>query len=1173
MRTTLAATDTQRSERAAAANAANAAENEPVTVEDADAGRHERGAGVTATTTTTQPQFRQHLPDGLRLQLQRRQRQSASPSAELSGAAAAPSNSVGASSASTVLVPWTANPSTAPSIPQPSPTLPAILHGAIALPTTPPSLAMSASAFVPSLQLLFVSGGFLDPALVPQQNSNSQLQTPAANAGAANAANASASAAAGQSAAQSTLITNSTAPCQNQLLIYSIQMRIWFRPVMRMPVGLCGHTLTYSNNALWFIGGATSIYLRGPGTDSSLLYKDVSFNGEVISYNFASDDFSRTTPNLPINSYNHVTETDGEGNFFVLGGQTSTLNPISKMTKLMIASDGSLATGMSIDLKQYAVQRTMASSATIISNFYHKIMFVYGGYTVGSTQTSANILPLLQNNWVYAFDMTLGTTASTYITYFQPFDPNFQKFTTDLTKMVAPVNTTILSNATLSTSTSSGFATSVATLTSNASSTETVPTTTTATDTSHPIPPAPTSFQSNSSTSTVLGPCIVNPANCLDFGFASANAGSLVYFYGGGLGNASSTNAFWVLNASVDGMWFWTDLTEMSHADHTMLPAWVGPGAVAVTASELDLVLPYQGAGDLTGGLIRYHLNNMTFDWDRAIMPNISEYYTTIQPPPSSPAILASTTPVAVIIAVTTVVILGALISVFVVRERKRRRRRAPVPIVHPPFNPTELSGGSSSSSVPYPEGRRASIFKTAAATNTSKKMTLYNQNRRRSSTPSVDAAIASAVSSNRTLHGTPPAAIPLTTFSQQPIIMPPPASQQGTPQSQQSDLPRNRLIASWRVLTGAQPISPPPSGSTPPLPDPALLSPAAGGRIPSGGSSSVHSSRSDHQAGGSGGGSSGGGGRASTLFRAPDRTVSSAAGEGPGTGEDAGVDLPSYDAAVGGVHGRRDAAGEGSSSGSLARVIERAGGTGVVEEPAVGEVEDGEAVLQQAVAVGPHSPVGKDEIELRLGDVITLSADFNVNPHSQFVHGLNLNSGRTGLFPRHCIVLASGSTLASQLPPSTDISWWREQAIRFNSVLTNPANGVVAPPGIEKAAGVAALDELVGNTAAARTAQPTATVGTPGVQSPTMSVQGFAGSLAAPLMPPVQRPSAAGNGALQPGAAIAAPAAAAAPVGLGTGSVGVRRGFAAPARLASNRQQPMQDASARSEVAAGQAV
>ncbi|KAJ3081518.1 hypothetical protein HK100_009862 [Physocladia obscura] len=106
---------------------------------------------------------------------------------------------------------------------------------------------------------------------------------------------------------------------------------------------------------------------------------------------------------------------------------------------------------------------------------------------------------------------------------------------------------------------------------------------------------------------------------------------------------------------------------------------------------------------------------------------------------------------------------------------------------------------------------------------------------------------------------------------------------------------------------------------------------------------------------------------------------------------------------------------------------------------------------LPQVQVTHAHSPVGKDEIELRVGDIITLTPstpDYEYNPNASFVRGLNENSGRTGLFPRHCVVPVTttsvrgggGGVSSPTAVAGADLAWWREQAVRFESVLRNPA-------------------------------------------------------------------------------------------------------------------------------------
>ncbi|KAI8831630.1 hypothetical protein BJ741DRAFT_315682 [Chytriomyces cf. hyalinus JEL632] len=119
-------------------------------------------------------------------------------------------------------------------------TVPQFVRSATPVPGTPSTLGMSASVFDPISRLLFVTGGFLDPSL---ESAISGTVKPAATSPAVSQS--------GQSN------SSSVALCQGIVLAYSPASKTWMR-LPSIPVGLCGHTVTLYQNALWLIGGSTS---------------------------------------------------------------------------------------------------------------------------------------------------------------------------------------------------------------------------------------------------------------------------------------------------------------------------------------------------------------------------------------------------------------------------------------------------------------------------------------------------------------------------------------------------------------------------------------------------------------------------------------------------------------------------------------------------------------------------------------------------------------------------------------------------------------------------------------------------------------------------------------------------------------------------------------------------
>ncbi|KAJ3026905.1 UNVERIFIED_CONTAM: hypothetical protein HDU68_004876 [Siphonaria sp. JEL0065] len=355
---------------------------------------------------------------------------------------------------------------------------------------------------------------------------------------------------------------------------------------------------------------------------------------------------------------------------------------------------------------------------------------------------------------------------------------------------------------------------------------------------------------------------------------------------------------------------------------------------------------------------------------------------------------------------------------------------------------------------------------------------------------------------------------------------------------------PRNRIIASWRVLTGAHPIVTPasaPSGSRsvsgrgPPSVESDGSHSSSEGAV--GGSLNSHSSRAsnDQQQQSQPQGIVASSAPTSTplagFFRPPQRTVTNNVVVAPVS--DGHHDLPSYDAAMltSPIIPRNGLLSDniGATAAEHQHQPQDADGIQIIPTitstpppttapptPAATNpvIISTEANQQQAIVVGPHSPIGKDEIELRVGDCISLIPDPSDNPHSSFIRGLNLNSGRTGLFPRHCIIMAAVNTtdphhlaalgiVQQNVPLSTDISWWREQAVRFNHALTNPANTNVVVSGGGGGGGVGGGDD-VGTPGL--TEKGGGVGGVPQIQSPQPPAQQIS-SIIAPLVPPVQQP------------------------------------------------------------------
>ncbi|KAJ3010688.1 UNVERIFIED_CONTAM: hypothetical protein HDU68_002016, partial [Siphonaria sp. JEL0065] len=709
----------------------------------------------------------------------------------------------------------------------------------------------------------------------------------------------------------------------------------------------------------------------------------------------------------------------------------------------------------------------------------------YGGYTTSSTATSLSLSPLSGSNVVFAFDMTNQTVASSYIVYFQPYSSDILVPTADLT-IPRPTPTSTFSNNTTSTT---------------ATTTLPVPF---PDDSAFIYPTPPPTYFSNIKDEGTMGPCIVDPINCLNFAFVGVDGG--VFYYGGGQSNLSTTNQFWFLDTSVDGMWNWKNMYNGSAAKQ--LPAWWNVRGFLTGTGELQFVLPFQDDAR-TGGLIQYHLKNSTYDLALSTKPNITDYYVQ-KPNQPQPAVV--TTGIAIALGLGAAIIISTGLAVMYFRRRAARQRRqtpygaveshTPEPqITFSPLAPRRSLFKMSTERIsrsPVPKEPPFSDFGLEESTNLG--------------------GNSGAGSSSSTLNDS----IQMNTFSATSSPALPP--------------PRNRIIASWRVLTGAHPIVTPSSatsgsrsvsGRGPPSVESDESHSSSEGAV--GGSLNSQASNESHQQQGIVTSSVTSTPRAG-FFRPPQRTVTNNVVVAHPVA-DGHHDLPSYDAAMltspiipqtGLLSDNIGAAAaeqqqQQSQDADRIQVISTQQPTETGTPPPTTTPPPTNAVIitsdnnqQQAIVVGPHSPVGKDEIELRVGDHISLIPDPSDSPHSSFIRGLNLNSGRTGLFPRHCIIMAAVNTtdphhlaalgiVQQNVPLSTDISWWREQAVRFNHALTNPANTNVI------VSGGGGVGDDVGGTPGLTEKGGGGGGGVPQIQSPQPQTQQIS-SIIAPLVPPVQQ-------------------------------------------------------------------
>ncbi|KAJ3357374.1 hypothetical protein HDU83_007305 [Entophlyctis luteolus] len=885
--------------------------------------------------------------------------------------------------------------------------VPAILSSASNIGSKPPpALPLSASIVDPTRGLLIVSGGYLDVRALANDSNATYAFPP-----------------------------NYTVLCQSTIFVLHIPTNTWYKNQnsLVLPVGLCGHTVSLLGSTLWFLGGSTSVYLPNPNTSPSMNTNPPPFNSLAISLDLDTGAWKQTTPSSTIQRYNHVAEVDAVNNvIYVFGGQTAWLQPVISdylLLKLQITDDSLITTNIPVTGVQ---PRTQSSSISITSNFNHSIMLVYGGYTSSSTANSLSLSPLSSSQNVFAYDMTLRTIASTYIVYFQPYNSSFSGYDTDPTLQVA--STASSSTTSTTTTTTSSFVDANTT-----TATTSVPASSSTTET---YPAAPSTYFSSLSDSTVMGPCLSDAQDCLNFALVKFNTSSVfrnkVYFYGGGQENTSSSNSFWELDTSVDGMWYWTQINAPS------LPQWsdVHGGAITLkdnstssgVADTLEFVLPvsvsifvmpqlnldgskYDDGVNLTGGLVHYHLNNQSFEFDVASEPNINDYYTASQgssplsaSPISTSVIVGSVIGVAVVIVVTMTI---------VVYRRKRFFSR-----MHSPYFGTPEPGV-------FPGPPRTPPVTTPTSLMPPPRSSTFKLNTSRvSATPAISSSTTVArdmgASGAATLESGPPELIAMSEFAH------PPGAIMARP---------NRLVASWRVLTGAQPIAPvTQSGASGGI----RRLGSVGGALGTISSETLNVVPTSEQVQ-----------RppvAAPFFSAPPRTVTSDMdADNLSLGE-----LPSYEHATTVVSGTLSTHLE--NTGTAGTIITSAGeaanstaaGSASRQPTAAADSVSAATVALEALVAGvtgaeprviathPHSPVGKDEIELRVGDVLTVLDDLSA--HAAFVRGFNNHSGRVGLFPRHCVAPLTEQDEGG----ARALGWFRERAARFQNALNTPAGAGV---------------------------------------------------------------------------------------------------------------------------------
>ncbi|KAJ3411027.1 hypothetical protein HDV05_002892 [Chytridiales sp. JEL 0842] len=790
---------------------------------------------------------------------------------------------------------------------------------------------------------------------------------------------------------------NSIAPipdqCLNLVYYFDSWNKTWsIPPAAQLPEGLCGHTATVYKDHIWIVGGTNNAVLQ--------ISTQPNLNEKIFAFNYKTNQWSTKLLSSPLATarYNHVAEVyEPTGNLFVFGGQLGFFSSINNLT--MVALDTQIETLTTTELNSawaasfpQPLQRTQASSFKISSfNMFtgttNNVMFIYGGVNSSYTSTSASLNILSgQNSWL-AIDMLYGVPAVgvDFIPYSRYTPPS---------RATSP--TTIRQTRTASASSMQASATGL------------------------PPTPTPTSrfpwasgqVLTPEEMLTVYGPALNESSLIANFAFvfntsmSASGTTERAYLYGGGLGD-QMTNSFWALNTGVDGAWNWTRLVPSTDNGAGEIPVAAGAKG-AVVRGELVFFIPYTSTST-KGGMMTYNPTSNSWTLVEPSMPVTGDLR------PSTPYAGQFTLGPAyiAIIAVAGALVVG--LSVFAgvqLHRRKRMMREA-----------SELKGKK-----PMRDGNDesgvgglpiASSDATLANNNVGNPDGVYIQMQTISipSDSSGSRAPSSLASGSQSRNTTPQGIHDNTAFL---------TASHTVPQS----LPTNGSSTSLVSMGSSSHPSPPSAMLTMPPPT---------ARLNSGNSGFVPPARTV------------------TANLAPPRVqatfpaMPSLAAE-----DDDEVCLPSYEDVLIRRGAPRQTDGRQAEDIPSAEVVSnQAPGTNspqpTTETQQQQQQQQQQLGGQRCIVMVAHIPVGKEEIELRVGDHITLTpSDPSLHSNSSFVRGLNHDSGRTGLFPRGNVVMLDSNGGRGVLPGvgAADISWWREQAMRFHPPAPGSKDSTPTPAG-----------------------------------------------------------------------------------------------------------------------------
>ncbi|KAJ3194419.1 hypothetical protein HK101_002739 [Irineochytrium annulatum] len=777
--------------------------------------------------------------------------------------------------------------------------------------------------------------------------------------------------------------TDAAVRCSSSVFSYSLFTGRWDPEgsVPAMPEGLCCHTATYTNRTIWVFGGTNINPYEGMSTDN--------VNNLMYVYDIALQVWT--------------TSLSGR-NLVVFGGQNHFYNTLGDLHLIELSESVNVTSRPTIDA---GLPRTMAEAVQLRvgGNIKPSALFVYGGLHAVTNGLSSQLVPYGGNQSWFAWD--LGTLAD--ITYnsslFEFGGYAFAVPTTTTTSMFSTTPDAVLDSATLTTATSSSRHTSLPKTTMGVTSMVS------------PFPSTDPKYD---------GPTTSDDGGRLatNFGFVANTEGTMALLYGGGvtIDNTTVSNKLWMLNATVQDNWMWSELrpTPIAGSESVELPTAVYVSGVWLNETTVFFFIPWDSVKK-SGGLLIFNPLEKTFYVHNST--TISSNSTDIAATTSVTLLASSNGPYAPSPPVIGGLTAGslALISLGFVGAYFVMKRGRSLPFKRRP-NPRKLPASTATPPSPVAASVSLDPFR-----DTANMIPLDNVTE---STTARRSRQSSTTSSNQLQH---------------PSL---PHSAHSLPRSSHSAVSLTFLASPLQTQLH------PPIGGNP-------------------ASSTLTTRGSDEDAGGTSP-------RApAPAFRPPNRTVTSqahrrhasssaladlqiaAAGVvvAPSSADHA---LPSYEDAV--VVSPRSYT-RSFSEGERNSARGNGGGDGGVLIGDTGEMvargPNGETITGQGRVVTSHVPVGKEEIELRVGDIVGLFeepvAAYGSGSTSSMIRGYNFDSGRSGLFPRDNYVLLPRSlshhsvntlagggggsgdegevTLTGPVQPVTanayagNVSWWRRQA------------------------------------------------------------------------------------------------------------------------------------------------